>query len=130
MSIPGSTAKTYGSQTSNGGDQLASAFDGAAKSAQHTADSGLDSLSEKIEDVRDQAVPAIDRITARASAGAKRGFDAVRKGSQQLRDTATRTTESTIAYVKVEPVKSVLLAAAAGALLMGLVSLIGRSRRA
>ena len=95
MSTASSTA--YGPQTSNGGDQVASAFDGAGTAAQHTSDSTLDSLSEKVKDMRNQAA---------------------------------RATESTIAYVKVEPVKAVLLAAAVGALLMGLASLAGRSRRA
>ena len=52
----------------------------------------------------------------------------MRDSSQQLREKAQLASESTVAYVKDEPVKSMLIAAATGALLMGLVSLMGRSR--
>ena len=45
-----------------------------------------------------------------------------------LREKAQMASEQTVAYVKDEPVKSMLIAAATGALLMGLVSLLGRSR--
>jgi ElaB/YqjD/DUF883 family membrane-anchored ribosome-binding protein len=34
----------------------------------------------------------------------------------------------TVAYVKDEPVKAMLIAAATGAVLMGLISMMGRSR--
>ena len=130
MTTPTSTTRTYGSQAANGGDQVASAFDGAGKAAQHTVDNALDSLSNKVEDIRSQAMPLIDRVSGQASAAAKRSIDAVRDTSQQLRDKAVRASDSTVAYVKDEPVKAVLIAAATGALLMGLVSLMRRSRQA
>ena len=130
MSIPSSSTNSFGPQASTGGDQVATAFDTVARSAQHTVDSALDSLSGTVEDIRSQATPAIDRISARAGAAAKRGIAAVRDSSQQLRDKATRASESTIAYVKDEPVKAVLIAAATGAFVMGLVSLMSRSRKA
>ena len=79
-------------------------------------------------DVRDQAAPLINRVSAQAEAAAKRGIDAVRDSSAQLREKAQKATDTTVAYVKDEPVKSMLIAAATGALLMGLVSLMGRSR--
>jgi ElaB/YqjD/DUF883 family membrane-anchored ribosome-binding protein len=128
MITPSSTTKTYGPQTANG-DQVATAFDHAAKTAQHTVDNALDSLSNKVEDIRSQATPLIDRISAEATAAAKRGIDAVRDTSQQLRNQAARASDSTVAYVKQEPVKAVLFAAATGALLMSLVSLMRRPRQ-
>lgn len=121
MTIPGST--TYGTPAANFGDQV-------AKSAQQTVDNTLDSLSSKVEDIRSQAAPLIDRISTQAGAAAKRSIDAVRDTSQQLRDQAVRASDSTVAYVKKEPVKAVLFAAATGAVLMGLVSLLRRSRQA
>ena len=129
MSIPSSTTKSFGPQASTGGDPVATAFDTVAKSAQHRVDSALDSLSGRVEDIRSQATPVIDRISAQAEAAAKRGIAAVRDSSQQLRDKAMRASDSTIAYVKDEPVKSVLIAVATGALLMGVVSLMSRSRQ-
>jgi ElaB/YqjD/DUF883 family membrane-anchored ribosome-binding protein len=128
MTIPSSTTKTYGPQAANGGDQVATAFDHAAKATQHAIDGAFDSVTNKVDDIRNQATPLIDRISAQAGAAAKRGIDAVRDTSQHFRDNAVRASDSTVAYVKEEPVKAMLLAAATGALLMGLVSLMRRSR--
>jgi ElaB/YqjD/DUF883 family membrane-anchored ribosome-binding protein len=52
----------------------------------------------------------------------------VRDSSQQLREKAVQASDQTVAYIKDEPVKSMLIAAATGAALMGLISLMGRSR--
>jgi ElaB/YqjD/DUF883 family membrane-anchored ribosome-binding protein len=128
MTTPSATTKTYGPQATNGGDPVAAAFDHAAKSAQNTVDNALDSVSNKVEDIRSQATPLIDRVSAQATAAAKRGVDAVRDTSQQLREKAVRASDTTVAYVKDEPIKAVLIAAATGALLMGLVGLLRRSR--
>ena len=70
----------------------------------------------------------IDRLSDQAEAAAATGMDALRDSSQQLRERAGRATDVTIAYVKDEPVKSVLIAAATGALLMGMVGLVRRAR--
>jgi ElaB/YqjD/DUF883 family membrane-anchored ribosome-binding protein len=116
-------------QAANGGDQVAAALGHAAKSTQQTVDNTLDSLSGKLEDVRSQAAPAIDRISTQAGVAARRSIDAMRDTARQLRATAARASDSTVAYVKDEPVKAVLFAAATGAVLMGLVSLLRRSRQ-
>lgn len=128
MNMPSSTTKTFGQTATNVGDQAASAAEGAIRSTQRAADDALDSLSNKVEDLRSQAAPLINRVSAKAEDAAKRGMEVMRDGSQQLREKALRATDSTVAYVKDEPVKSMLIAAATGALLMGLVSLMGRSR--
>ena len=88
----------------------------------------LDRLSDKVDDVRSQAAPMLNKVTSQAEAAARRGMDAVRDTSQQLRDKATQASDMTVAYVKDEPIKAMLIAAATGALLMGLISMIGRSR--
>jgi ElaB/YqjD/DUF883 family membrane-anchored ribosome-binding protein len=46
----------------------------------------------------------------------------------RLRDQAMRAGTNTTHYIRAEPVKSVLMAAATGAALMALVSLLNRSR--
>lgn len=128
MNMPSSTNKTFGQQATNVGDQATNAADNAAKSAQRTVDDVSDTVSNKIEDLRSQAAPLINRVSAQAEAAAKRGMEAVRDSSQQLREKALKATDSTVAYVKDEPVKSMLIAAATGAVLMGLINLLGRSR--
>lgn len=57
-------------------------------------------------------------------------LDAVRDGSQQLRRKVEQASDASAGYIRGEPIKSVLMAAAAGAALMALGSLFARSRRA
>ena len=52
----------------------------------------------------------------------------VRSTSQQLRDSVQDSTNNARGYIRDEPVKSVLIAAAAGAALVGLLSLLGHNR--
>ncbi len=50
-----------------------------------------------------------------------------RDTTAQLRERALQASDRALAYARDEPLKSLLFAAAAGALLMGLVSLMARS---
>ncbi len=109
-------------------DQAAQSADNAIKSTRNAADNALDGLSAKVEDIRGQAAPLLNRVSAQAEAAARRGIDAVRDTSQQLREKASVASDTTIGYIKDEPVKSMLIAAATGALLMGLVTMMSRSR--
>ena len=59
---------------------------------------------------------------------AQRGMDAVHDSAIQLRDQAQLSTDATVHYIRREPVKSVLIAAATGAALMAIVSLMNRNR--
>ncbi len=128
MNMPTSTSKTYGPSGTPLEDKIGNVADGAARSTHQAVDQAADSITNKVEDLRSQAAPLIDRVSAQAEAAARRGIEAMRGSSQQLRDKAARATDSTVAYVKDEPVKAMLIAAATGAALMALVSLMGRSR--
>jgi len=118
------------SQTSGNtvADQAAQSADNAIKSTQRFANETLDSLSDKVQDVRDQAAPVLNRVAEKAETLARRGIDAVKDSSQQLRDKALRASDSTVGYIKDEPIKAILIAAAAGAVLAALISRITRSR--
>jgi len=124
MNMPSSSQKTFGQPATNVADEAAESADNAIRNTQRRADEAFDSLSSKVEDLRNQAA----RVSSQAEAAARRGMEAVRDGSQQLRERAQRATDQTVAYVKDEPIKSMLIAAATGAVLMALVSLMGRSR--
>lgn len=124
---PGSS-KPLADQASQGVDQAAQKADDAIRSTQRTADKAFDTLSDKVDDVRSQTGPVINKVANQAEAAARRGMDAVRDSSQQLREKAVQASDYTVAYIKDEPVKSMLIAAATGAALMGLISLMGRSR--
>jgi ElaB/YqjD/DUF883 family membrane-anchored ribosome-binding protein len=76
----------------------------------------------------DHTAPLLSRATEQVSALAHRGANSVRDTSQHLRDNALRASDSTVKYIKDEPVKAVLIAIATGAALMAIVSLLGHWR--
>jgi len=118
------------SQTSGNdvADQAAQGADSAIKSTQRYANDALNTLSDKVQEVRDQAAPVLNRVAEKAETLARRGIDAVKDSSQQVREKALRVSDSTVGYIKDEPVKAILIAAATGAALMALISLMTRSR--
>ncbi len=83
---------------------------------------------EQANALADQAVPLLNRAAEQASALAQRSVDAIRESSLQLRDQARHASDGTVNYIKHEPVKAMLMAAATGAALMALVSLMSRPR--
>ena len=109
-------------------DLAAQSADSAIKSTQRVANQALDGMADSVQGLRQQAAPLLNRTAEQASALAHRSVDAVRDGTQQLRDKALRVSDSTVNYVKEEPVKAMLIAAATGAALMALVGLMGRTR--
>lgn len=109
--------------------------DPAANTAEHgnrsvgpTPGAALDGLAGVAQDLRDQAAPLLAGATEQAGALAQRGVDSVRDTSQRLRERAQQASDSTLHYIRAEPVKATLLAAATGAALMALVALLSRSR--
>jgi ElaB/YqjD/DUF883 family membrane-anchored ribosome-binding protein len=75
----------------------------------------------------DGAAAATDQASAQAFGAARRGVAAVRDGSQRVLDSAHHASDATVAYIRGEPMKAVLIAAAAGAALMAVLGLLTRS---
>jgi ElaB/YqjD/DUF883 family membrane-anchored ribosome-binding protein len=118
---------TIGSTPNALADQAAASADDAIKSTQRVANDALDGLAGSVQDLRQQAAPLLNRVGERAEELAHRGADVLRDSSQQLRDKALHASDSTVNYIRDEPVKAVMIAAAAGAALMALMSLISRA---
>ena len=114
---------------SNLADSAAEKADAAIRSTQRATNSALDGLSASVQDARSHVSPLLDRASEQAAALAQRGIDAVRASSQQVRDKAVQATDVTAGYIRNDPIKAVLIAAATGAALMALVGLLSRSRR-
>ena len=108
-------------------DKAADAASGAIRSTQGVANEALDRLADNVEGARDQLKPALDRLSKQAEALTRRSIGAVRDSSAQLRDKAALLSDTTAGRIREEPLKSVLIAAAAGAALMALVVLVSRS---
>ena len=109
--------------------QTAQSADAAINSAQRAANETIDSVAKAAHDIRQDAIdPLLNRAADRVNEMASRSADALRKGSRQARATAQRASDTTVAYVKDEPVKAMLMAAASGAALLALFNLLTRSR--
>jgi ElaB/YqjD/DUF883 family membrane-anchored ribosome-binding protein len=126
--IGSNSNKPMGQQGQDMADDAANTAQGAIRSGQRTANQAMDKLSDKVDDLRSQAAPLLNKVSSQAEAAARRGMEAVRDTSQQLRERAMQAQDLTVSYVKDEPIKAMLIAAATGALLMGIVSMLGRSR--
>ena len=123
------TAKPMGQEASDFAEHAADTASGAIRSTQNVANAAFDRLSDKVDTAREQAAPLINRMASQAEAAARRGADVVKETSAQLREKALRAQDTTVGYIKDEPVKSMLIAAATGAALMALVSMMSRSGR-
>jgi ElaB/YqjD/DUF883 family membrane-anchored ribosome-binding protein len=84
--------------------------------------------TDTVTPIIDRAAAAADSVTHQAANAAQRGVAALHDTSQRLLDRAHHAQESTVTYIRDEPVKAMLMAAAAGATLMALVGLLTRSR--
>ena len=122
------TTNTPFEQSNSLADQASHTADSAIRSSQRVANEAINSLAGSAQDLRNEVAPLINRAGDQASALAQRGVNAVRDSSQHLRDTAQRATDGTVMYIKDEPLKSMLIAAATGAALMALVGMLSRSR--
>jgi ElaB/YqjD/DUF883 family membrane-anchored ribosome-binding protein len=71
---------------------------------------------------------AIARVAEQVSSIGRRGMTALGDTSQRLQAKALDASDHTVRYIQTEPYKATLIAAAAGAALVALVSLAGRSR--
>lgn len=72
--------------------------------------------------------PLHAQTSEKVSALFLQGLDAVQGAGKKLLDKASNANEVTVGYIRKEPVKSVLIAAASGALLGALLMMVMRSR--
>jgi ElaB/YqjD/DUF883 family membrane-anchored ribosome-binding protein len=84
---------------------------------------------EKVGTLADQAVHSAEHAIQTTQRVANEALDSLADSSRQLRDKARHASHSTVNYVRDEPVKSLLIAAATGAALMALVTLVNQSRQ-
>ena len=108
-------------------DQAAQSADHAIKATKRVANETLDNLAGSVQDIRQHAAPLLNRVGEQAGEMAQRSVDAIRDGSEQVRATALRASDTAVGYIREEPVKAVLIAAATGAALMAMLSLMTRS---
>ena len=93
----------------------------AVESSHSFANDQFDRAHDKVRDLRSTVEPAIDRFATRAQELANRGIHAASDATAKVQKQINHYADATGKYVAEQPVKSVLIAAAAGAALAALV---------
>jgi ElaB/YqjD/DUF883 family membrane-anchored ribosome-binding protein len=85
-------------------------------------------LQGKLAEMSDTASAALGRAAGHVEDLTRRTLDRARQTSGQMREQFGRASDATVGYIKDEPVKAVLIAAATGATAALLLSWLSRSR--
>lgn len=101
----------------------------ASETARRATSEALGQVESAAHSLREKVEPTVARLASQAETLARRGYDAVLDGAHNARERAAQVNDRAVSYVKDEPVKAVLIAAATGAALMALVSLVRSARR-
>lgn len=97
-------------RTSDKTEQAVSATKQAVSDTAAAVNSGLDRFQESSQSVLSSAATQADEL-------ARKGVEHARRANSAIRATALETGDRTVAYIRDQPIKSVLFAAAAGALI-------------
>ena len=120
------TVKNLGDDASSLAHEAALGAEHAIRSTQRVAQQGMDRMTAGLDDARAQTTTALNQLAHDTESLAHRGMEAVRNGSHQLQEKSAHMRDATTSYIQHEPIKSMLMAAAVGAALMGLVALFSR----
>ena len=110
-------------------DRAALKAEHAIQSTKHVANDALDKLHGKVEDLRNTVPGNLSRAAAQVDDLAHRSIERARVASAQVREQMHQYGDRTVAYIKEEPVKAVLIAAATGAAVAVLMSWMRGSDR-
>lgn len=114
------TAAMYGKQIANG-------VENAVDTAHDAAQGALSSVSTKLDAIRDEAKPAVERFVARGQELASSAIAGTRDAGIRAKKAVSGYTSACESYVSEQPMKSVAIAAAAGATIAALI-LLSRNR--
>lgn len=106
-------------------DKLATKAVRTVDTARDLANDALDKADAKVRTLREDIKPAIDAVAWRVQDAAHRCREVAADTTAQAREKARQCADKTTAYVQEQPLKSMAMAAAAGAVL---ALLLGRRR--
>ncbi len=111
-------------------DEAAASVNGALQATRSATDHALDSLQSGVEGLRQSGPAALSRAAAQVEELTRRGMERAREAGVEVKNQVTRAGDRSVDYIRDEPVKSVLIAAAAGATIAALIGWSLRSRTA
>ena len=109
-------------------DKAANVATDAISATEHHADHATHKVASKIEEAALQLKPVMENTSEVLDSAMQKVRAALHDASDQLRTQTQKASDLAVDYTKAEPLKAVLLAAATGALLMGMVTMMARSR--
>ena len=110
QSNPADLASELAKSSVDKAEQAISATKKAVSDTASAVNDGLDHFQESSQSALLSAASQADEL-------ARKGIEQARRASSAIRETAQETGDRTVAYIRDQPVKSVLIAAAAGALI-------------
>ncbi len=120
--------KPMGTQSKETMDLAADTAKHAIHSTQQAADHAMSKASDKVDEVHGQLKPVMDNMSDAVTSATEKARVALQGASAQLRTQARVASDMAVAYTKDEPLKAMLIAAATGAFLMGLITMAMSSR--
>lgn len=93
------------------------------------AQNAVNAAGEKVRDLKRDAEPTVEQIAARVQQAVQRGLDAASTTSARAQRRIEQAADVTGKYISDQPVRSVLVAAAAGAAITALIVLASRRTR-
>lgn len=122
-----SAVDTLQNEIGKRGDQIVNSIEDGIDTAHDAAQSALSTASSKLENFQNGVKPTIERFASRGAEMAQSGLDATREAGTRAKAVASRYASACENYVTEQPMKSVAIAAAAGATLAALL-ILARSR--
>lgn len=107
----------------------ANVADQAIESTRRAANHALDSLHTGIETLREGVPQTLGRAAAQVESIARRGLDRARETGDRVREQVHHAGDRTVGYIREEPVKAILIAAATGAALAALIGWVASRSR-
>lgn len=115
--------------TSKNNPSSPSSDDNTGDTTPSTPEQLAEQAKNKIAEVSHEASAAMSRMTGQVEDLARRTLDRARETSAQVKERIGRAGDATVTYIKDEPVKAVMIAAATGAATALLISWLSSRRR-
>jgi ElaB/YqjD/DUF883 family membrane-anchored ribosome-binding protein len=128
IDVTSTTGQPLEAKLHDAADRAAAKAERALESTKRVTTDALDSLQKSVNDLRESIPASLGRSAAQVEDLARRGIERARQTSAAVGDRVGQAGERTTRYIQDEPVKAVLIAAAAGAATAMLLSWLGRSR--
>ncbi|MDB5829656.1 MAG: hypothetical protein JWQ73_3876 [Variovorax sp.] len=93
------------------------------------AQNAVNAAGEKVRDMKRDFEPSVEQLAARVQQAVQRGLDAASTTSARAQRRIEQAADVTGRYISDQPVRSVLVAAAAGAAITALIVLASRRSR-